>query len=53
MDGTFDQRSTLKRIPFGKNSLYSLDLSAATDRLPIQLQEMLLAEYFGDEFSKQ
>jgi len=41
MDGTFDQLKPLNRVPFGK-PLYSLDLSAATDRLPIVLQQLLL-----------
>lgn len=32
--------------------MYSLDLSAATDRLPIKLQEMLLADLlFDNEFA--
>jgi hypothetical protein len=41
MDGTFDQLRPLKRlVPRG---LYSLDLSSATDRLPISLQRYLVA----------
>jgi len=52
MDGTFDQLrpinvliSRLKRrnlIPL----IYSIDLTAATDRLPIDLQEVVIREFF-------
>lgn len=47
MDGTFNQLAPLSRVPWGK-PLYSLDLSAATDRLPIKLQEMLLSDLIGE-----
>jgi len=44
-DGTFDQMkpldNLLKRVPEGQ-TLYSFDLSAATDRLPINLQSDIL-----------
>lgn len=35
MDGTFNQLKPLFRVPFGSTSIYSFDLSAATDRLPL------------------
>lgn len=40
-DGTFDQLAPLKHF-LDKKEAYSLDLSAATDRLPISLQVALL-----------
>jgi hypothetical protein len=45
-DGTFDQMKPLKRLPFGEGPVYSLDLSAATDRLPIWLQTKLISSMF-------
>jgi hypothetical protein len=43
MDGTFNQLRPVKRLLRLKpKALYSLDLSAATDRLPISLQSMIL-----------
>jgi len=43
MDGTFNQLAPIKNL-VGKKGLplYSLDLSAATDRLPVDLQVLLL-----------
>lgn len=45
-DGTFDQdkpfKELLKRLSNLKSTLYGFDLSAATDRLPIELQEDIL-----------
>jgi len=46
-DGTFDQDGALKRLLSRRESghkFYSFDLSAATDRLPIDLQEDILQE---------
>jgi len=44
-DGTFDQQAPLERllsnVPEGQK-LYSFDLSAATDRLPVALQCQIL-----------
>jgi hypothetical protein len=51
MDGTFDQLKPLNKVPFGTKPLYSFDLSAATDRLPISLQKKILSHCFGEEFS--
>lgn len=50
MDGTFDQLKPLKRIPWGQTPIYSFDLSAATDRLPISIQKGILSELFGKPF---
>jgi len=47
-DGTFDQLRPLKSLlgRIGKHrALYSYDLSAATDRLPITLQKVLLSPF--------
>lgn len=52
MDGTFDQLKPLSRVPFGRVPIYSLDLSAATDRLPIGLQVKILQTCFGEKFAK-
>lgn len=41
MDGTFNQSKPLMRMNKFKQ-LYSLDLTAATDRLPVAIQEMLI-----------
>jgi len=51
MDGTFNQMRPLTRVPWGEVPLYSFDLSAATDRLPIWLQTKILSEVFGSEFA--
>jgi hypothetical protein len=54
MDGTFNQGKPLTRIPW-KNPelvLFSLDLSSATDRLPISLQTKLLSSLFNVSFAK-
>lgn len=48
MDGTFDQLKPLSRLQ-GSKSLYSLDLTAATDRLPITLQKAILGELFSPD----
>lgn len=50
MDGTFDQLRPIKRLLKMSNGkgLYSLDLSAATDRLPVVLQARLLDHIFKD-----
>jgi hypothetical protein len=54
MDGTFDQSRPVRHLEdaqvFSKGStLYSYDLSAATDRLPITLQTDVLSCLFGQE----
>jgi len=54
-DGTFDQvkpvRNLLKRIGKERFWIASYDLSAATDRLPIELQLSLLRPLLGDELT--
>jgi len=54
-DGTFDQvkpvASLLKRIP-NDQKIYSFDLTAATDRLPLILQELLMGSLFNTAFGK-
>ncbi|CEZ26298.1 RNA dependent RNA polymerase [Botrytis cinerea mitovirus 3] len=52
-DGTFDQdlsvkRSQVKSLSSGK--AFSFDLSAATDRLPVDLTVKILSKIFSDEF---
>jgi hypothetical protein len=48
MDGTFNQLKPVHRLlRRGAKSFYSLDLSAATDRLPIIIQERLLNEWLS------
>lgn len=51
-DGTFDQIKPAKRL-LNRNStgLYSVDLSSATDRLPIKIQHILLSQLFNSEFA--
>jgi len=42
-DGTFDQMKPFKKlVESGDGKFYSFDLSAATDRLPIDLQRDIL-----------
>lgn len=54
-DGTFDQLRPIKRLlkKVGNDTtIYSYDLSAATDRIPVVIQELLLAQVFGESFAK-
>jgi len=46
VDGTFNQLDPIRRIKEGK-PLYSMDLSAATDRLPLTLQRSLIQKVFN------
>jgi hypothetical protein len=46
-DGTFNQAAPLKllsELTRGTRTVYSFDLSAATDRLPIALQVQVLSQ---------
>jgi len=53
MDGTFDQLAPLKLMQQkGLKNLYSFDLSAATDRLPIDLQVQILATLVNEGYAK-
>jgi hypothetical protein len=47
MDGTFDQLKPLSRLG-DSPELFSLDLTAATDRLPIVLQKEILTSLFSE-----
>lgn len=58
MDGTFDQLGPLKRLQkrllegeLKTPAIYSYDLSAATDRLPIRVQRDVLSLIFGPAFA--
>lgn len=52
-DGTRDQMAPvyklLNRCP---STLHSLDLSAATDRVPLWLQQAILGNIVGDDFAR-
>lgn len=51
-DGTFDQLAPIRRLmDKGCKNLYSYDLSAATDRLPIDLQVDVLGLLKGKPFA--
>jgi hypothetical protein len=51
-DGTFDQGKPLERFSEWKGKpLYSFDLSAATDRLPVLLQAVVLSSLLGSHFA--
>lgn len=53
-DGTFDQHASVKRCMEKSkvaNASFGYDLSAATDRLPISLQVVVLTSFFGKEFA--
>lgn len=54
-DGTFDQLRPVRRLLEDKSikKLYSFDLSAATDRLPVDLQVDLLNLLYGDEIGNK
>jgi len=54
-DGTFDQEAPVKKLiaRLGpETACWSYDLSAATDRLPIQLQELLLGPILGPRLAR-
>jgi hypothetical protein len=47
-DGTFDQHAPVKRLRLTKRDFVaSFDLSAATDRLPLQIQKIALGPVLG------
>lgn len=48
-DGTFNQLKPVEKLlSRGLKELYSFDLSAATDRLPIELQKDILSTLFDN-----
>lgn len=53
-DGTFDQQKTVRRIKEerGNNPTFSFDLSAATDRLPLDLQIQVLTYLSSAPYAK-
>jgi len=52
-DGTFDQFRPVDRlIESGFTRFWCYDLSAATDRLPVSFQAMLLDFLFGKDFGQ-
>jgi len=53
-DGTFDQMQPVKRLlkkVSPGTTIYSYDLSAATDRLPVFIQGLILVQIFGRHFA--
>jgi len=55
-DGTFDQLAPVNKMmgalkEKGTNNVWSFDLSAATDRIPVLLQELVLAGFTGMDFA--
>lgn len=50
-DCTFDQDSFTKKTPtdLKGHSFHSIDLTAATDRMPIALQRRVVEHLFGDK----
>lgn len=57
MDGTFDQKAPLERLQkkllsgeLAGETIYSYDLSAATDRLPSYIQRDILNCIFGEPY---
>lgn len=51
MDGTFDQMRPVKAKALTATAAYSLDLTAATDRIPMELQERLVGHLVNTEFA--
>jgi hypothetical protein len=51
MDGTKNQNFFIQKrlMPSGNNSFWSLDLTAATDRMPIALQERVVRRLYGSD----
>jgi len=48
-DGTMDQGRPIDLLPKKEGPVYSFDLSAATDRLPIELQCQVLQHIFDKD----
>lgn len=53
-DGTFDQEKPIQKLldSHKKSFIGSCDMSAATDRLPVVLQMLLLSHIFGPKLAK-
>jgi len=55
MDGTIDQDKVFERIQHASTTnlpMWSFDLSAATDRLPIALQKSVLENFIGGDLAQ-
>lgn len=53
MDGTFDQTRPIEILNMkGHKDIYSYDLSSATDRLPLALQEGILGWLLGEKVAR-
>lgn len=55
-DGTFDQEASVERgwAKATKNGCsFGYDLSAATDRLPLSLQIVILSQFFGTDIASR
>lgn len=51
-DGTFDQLGPLRRLKLrGRSRFWSFDLSAATDRLPVDVQAQVIGILLGEPFA--
>lgn len=51
-DGTFDQLAPLNKLMSrGVTEIYSFDLSAATDRLPLKFQTQVMTLLLGEKFA--
>lgn len=54
-DGTFDQikpaKALLNRAKIAKETWWSLDLSAATDRFPLVLQKLVIGRMFNPQYA--
>lgn len=51
-DGTYDQDDQFERISrLASHESHSFDLTSATDRFPIKLQEIVLSCMFGEKLS--
>lgn len=50
-DCTYDQQNS-QRFLKGPGPYYSLDLTAATDRFPVELQEFVLSQLFSEEYAR-
>jgi len=50
-DGTFDQDKPLLALGLGRRYIGSCDMSAATDRLPVKLQALILSHIIGPKLA--
>jgi hypothetical protein len=51
-DGTYNQTAQTQRIVnLANGDIYSFDLSSATDRFPIELQQKVVETLYGKRYS--